>query len=232
MSAAWAEASKVRWIRSLTGFTANISSSKPLLFAMATIAFRLHQLRARTAKLTELKALDLGRTYSNDYGPLGCAGSIGAASKKVSYPSFWVHDVEQPLDLPDSGMATIKYKVTSKTTRTRDGKSKHDADIEIQSIEPVKATKPKLKLAAGMKIAHLGALLPGMIQLDGRPRNGSGQFSPEEAGGPNPHSVAAAYGPGAIAKTVGGVGAAAGLGGLAAARGGSAMRALASKIRR
>ncbi len=200
---------------------------------MPSISRRLFELRARAADLgrvTELKRLDLGRDADlYEYYPCGLGSESSSKKKKTIYPSLCVYRVSTPLEFPDSGKATIEYKVTSKTTRTRDGKQTHDADIEIHSIDPVMGKK---KVPSVRKIKLLAAIAPGMIQLDDRPRNGSGQFSPQGDGGPDPHAMRAAYGPGTIAKTVAGVGAAAGLGGLAAARGGNAMRALLSKLKR
>lgn len=62
-------------------------------------------------------------------------------------------------------------------------------------------------------------LRPGMIAFgDPRPRNNEGEFSPVSEGVPSPHAMAAAYGPGTIAKSLGrgiaaGVGAGVGIGG-------------------
>ena len=62
-------------------------------------------------------------------------------------------------------------------------------------------------------------LRPGMIAFgDPRPRNSEGEFSPVSEGVPSPHAMAAAYGPGTIAKGLGrgvaaGVGAGIGIGG-------------------
>jgi len=115
--------------------------------------------------------------------------------KSKSYPTIWVDGSPKPVELPKRGKAVVDYEIVSKTTRERDGKTTHDASIEIHTIEPVEDGKKKKGIASPVK---LSALRPGMIAF-ARARNTDGEFAPQAAGAADPKAMAAAYGPGAIA---------------------------------
>jgi len=59
---------------------------------------------------------------------------------KEVFPSFYLSDLKNPIDLPDEGTAEIKYKVVSRTESTRDGETKCSYDIEIQELTPTSKT--------------------------------------------------------------------------------------------
>ena len=159
-----------------------------------------------------LSKLDLGRSYEDCCkAPFGCG-----SSPSKSYPTIWVDNSPKPVDLPKKGKAVVDYEIVSKTTRERDGKTTHDASIEIRTIESVEDGKKK---AGSAKPVKLQALRPGMIAFS-RDRNQDGEFAPQSAGTPDPKAMAAAYGPGVIAGgftkgAIEGAGAVAGGGGAA-----------------
>lgn len=185
---------------------------RPLL---AGCTSHLVQLNAALDDAIELAAkVDLGRKpYTGD------CSIPSPATPKVYYPTIWIDDRETPVDLPVSGKAVIDYKVVSRTARERDGKTKHDATIEIQSIEALekKGRKDGRNGTDGTNgkavPVKLSAIVPGMIRFS-RARNSDGEFAPEAGGGPDPATMRAAYGSPNVVK---GMGAAAGLGGTAAA---------------
>lgn len=111
--------------------------------------------------IINLKAVDLGYTY-----PTYPYDSPSSQTKK-RYPSLYIDDRENEIDLPLNGTAKVKFKMVSKTTRQdEDGKKKHSASIEIQSIDPVEeeieaqpgAAKPLKLLKSELRdIIELGA---------------------------------------------------------------------------
>lgn len=126
----------------------------------ATILSARHQLNA----IINLKAVDLAYSY-DDYG-CSPAGSL-STEKKKHYPSLFINDRADDIDLPLSGTATVKYKMRSKTTRQDgDGKQRHSADIEIQSIDPIEEVKAKATGAA-TPIKMAANLQSPREQLDG-----------------------------------------------------------------
>lgn len=98
--------------------------------------------RETLASIINLKAIDLGRSYP-DY-PCGAYPDSGKESKK-DYPSLYISDRDDELNLPLEGEARVKYKLRSKEMRQdHEGKKRHSASIEIHSIDPIKeTTKPK-----------------------------------------------------------------------------------------
>lgn len=54
----------------------------------------------------------------------------------VYYPSLHINASES-LDMPDEGIAQIKYRLGSVTKTTRDGKTRYSCDLEILGIKPV-----------------------------------------------------------------------------------------------
>lgn len=117
-------------------------------------------------RLIELKAVDLGYTYGDmEYGP--CAGA--ASSQKKHFPSLYIHDRANDIDLPLSGKAVITYKLRSKTTRqNEEGNKRHSADIEIQTIDPIKEEEKAPKEGDKAKVRTLSARdeLNGIIRFE------------------------------------------------------------------
>lgn len=102
-------------------------------------------------QLIQLKAIDLGQSYPNY--PVGYGCDAGKESRK-SYPTLYVGDRDTDIDLPLTGTATVKYKLRSKTIRQdEEGKKRHSADIEIQSIDPVEETKALPGTAKPLKMS-------------------------------------------------------------------------------
>ena len=168
--------------------------------------------------------IDLGR---KPMGYCGVACGPTMPQPKVWYPNLWIEGVEQPINLPDTGKATIEYKVTRRTTTDVDGKQRHEASLEVHSIEPAGEGKNgKSQIANGKgsdraKAVKLSSLLaPGLIQFS-RARNTDGEFAPQADETPDPSTMRAAYGPVVRGNKLGAAkvaaGAAAGLGGTAAA---------------
>ena len=157
--------------------------------------------------------LDLGRKPM-DYSK-ACIGPA-EPQPRVWYPTLWIDGLEQPIDLPDKGKATVEYRITRKTTTDIDGKKRHDATVEIQSMEPVKKEEKASKLPGAAKQVKLSSLQPRMIFFDDRPRNPDGHFEPQGDGAPDPATMRAAYGPN-LGAAPAATGAVAGLGGTDAA---------------
>lgn len=102
--------------------------------------------------IIELKAVDLGYTY----GEMEC--NPCSAPQKKHYPTLYIHDRENDIDLPLSGQAIIRYKLRSKTTRqNEEGNKRHSADIEIQTIDPVEEPEKAPKEGEKAKLKTLGA---------------------------------------------------------------------------
>lgn len=85
-----------------------------------------------------MKAFDLGHTYEES--PISVTEAASENEKKVHYPSLYLSGLSEMPDLKDEGEATIKYRVTSRTSTDRDGKKTHSLDLEILSI--CDCTKP------------------------------------------------------------------------------------------
>ncbi len=135
-------------------------------------------LRNKSRLIALSEKLDLGESYG---GP-SIAGSV--ASSKY-YPSIYISR-PKPIDFPETGEATVKYRVASESSsKNRDGKETFSKSIEILSIEPV--TKERLK--------KFCSKLESIELADPRPRNGMGQYAPQgNEGAPDPNTMAAAYG--------------------------------------
>lgn len=180
--------------------------------------------RERLNEIIELKAYDLGETYPS----YGCGPSDCNVAAKKSYPTLYVSGRETDIDLPLSGEAKIKYRLRSKTIRQdEDGKKRHSADIEIQSIEPVEGKKKLEGSATPIKMSARQRL-DSIIKLgnDPRPRNRLGMFDDSD-GGPNQKAIHATYRPGVSAGEALAGGAIAGVGSTAS---GAAIKALMAKL--
>lgn len=130
--------------------------------------------------LTEFGALDLG-TSRDEYGC--CPISGGEKQKKVvRYPEFRMHDFPgDPMDFPEEGEATIKFKTTERAKRKGyDGKMNKTVSIEVTSIDPGKAK-------------DLSALIAATEFTDPRPRNPQGVFVESSEAGTNPDTMRKAY---------------------------------------
>jgi hypothetical protein len=111
--------------------------------------------RLKLKDILEFKATDLG--YTNDY-----PGCCDYEPSKKRYPSLYVSDKDEAIDLPLSGMARVKYKLMGTTTRQdEEGKKKHSADIQIESIEPIEDEDPK----EGVKPINYASKLKDLIEL-------------------------------------------------------------------
>ena len=158
-----------------------------------------------TARLVELAAkMDLGESYGE------CASFPCEPKSKPEkhYPTIYISGKEKPIDLPESGTATVQYVVRGRSINKRDGKERHSADIEIRTIEPEEEKEEKTLPGSAKKVSvKLSRLVPGMIeasalgdpmivgihrseiQFGDRSRNNDGQFVGQETGGIDPHSM-------------------------------------------
>lgn len=183
-------------------------------------------LRAQLNAIIELKAMDLGRSYGES-----CVGPGETPTRKY-YPTLYVSDRPDEIDLPLSGEAKVKFKLKSKTSRQdEDGKTRHSADIEIHSIDPISDTKRKPIEGDKAKLLSVRARLNEIIQMaDPRPRNTLGEFSGGEEVGPTPNQIGTVYKQGA--KSVGGLLASGAVAGVGASLGGSAIKSVLEKVRK
>ncbi len=122
---------------------------------------------ARSAVLVMLKAMDLGHSYEG----------VSESPSSKHYPCIYVNDREEPIDLPLSGHAHVKYKLRSKTARQDEsGKVRHSADIEIHSMDPI--IEEKNEPVEGEHAKLLSADVVGVIQfiMNLNPKN-KGKFT-------------------------------------------------------
>lgn len=99
------------------------------------------------------KTLDLGQTRkeqhgSDDYGcypcgpgPVELSDEEKAEAKKKweeekQYPTFYVSNRKGNPQIPMEGVATIRYKIHSKTTTDTDDGTRYSMDIEVQEFTP------------------------------------------------------------------------------------------------
>lgn len=133
------------------------------------MSFRV-QLKER---LVELAAkLDLGRqpeTSCIGYGPK-------ESRPRTWYPGLYIDGIKEPIDLPLTGKAIIDYKLTRKSTTIVNDEERHDASLDVISIEPMDAAKKQPKALPGSaKLVKTGLelsakstgnrLRPRMIEL-------------------------------------------------------------------
>jgi len=124
--------------------------------------------------------IDLGTT-PEPYKP---CEPMSVGKPQTYYPSLYIDNKSTSFkDVPDEGVATIKYRVTSRSSNWRDGKEKHGMNIDVLSINP----KSKLK--------ELNAILDARLnEFDSRPRTAEGTFeSQAQTGMPDPISIKRAY---------------------------------------
>jgi hypothetical protein len=82
------------------------------------------------------KAIDLGRRLGNDI-----AIAVGGDSERVHYPDLHIGDIDEPrlLNIPDSGEATIRFRVVhrSHSEHERNGKKERRCSVtlEVQKID-------------------------------------------------------------------------------------------------
>jgi hypothetical protein len=207
-----------------------VSKNRAARTARDKLAKKVSVLRHLTAReeLIQLKAIDLGYSYESMYG--GCGIDVAAKPDRKNYPSFYVSDRPDELDIPMEGQAVIKYKLRSKEMRQNEkGEKKHSASLEIHSIDPIKEDK-KPKQGERAKLVKFRAELDSIIHFgDPRKRNNLGEFSGAE-GGPDPTAMGITYKSGLISSAVGGAAGAAG--GLAVTKGPAAIKSLLSKIKK
>lgn len=79
-----------------------------------------------------MKAIDLGRKSE---GPLG----LPEKPSEKYYPSLYVDGDKELADLPECGTMTVYFKVNSRTTSERDGKTTSSISLEIQQILDVES---------------------------------------------------------------------------------------------
>lgn len=126
--------------------------------------------RDELGAIINLKAVDLGYSY-------GDCGLTAPSQSKKSYPSLYISDRDSDIDLPLTGTATVKYKLRSKTIRQdEEGKKRHSADIEIQSIDPIeeeqkgaKQLSIKLSVRDQLDLICFGKAKRKKIRIKGRP---------------------------------------------------------------
>jgi hypothetical protein len=91
------------------------------------------------------KAIDLGKKYDDLASPV----SISEIKDKVHYPDLYISDTEETrlLDMPDSGTATIKFRVVSRhhSEDKRNGEKKRRCSLtlEVMAIDFEDAPKKK-----------------------------------------------------------------------------------------
>lgn len=172
------------------GATAAISPAQPLNEGESAVSRLMARLRpgkaanriyrhldSKLSGMVQLKATDLGTDYGSMYDPC-CSSACKVAGQKKYYPSLYISDRADDLDLPMTGTATIKYKLRSKTTRQdEEGKKKHSAEIEVQSIDPdVEEEKP---IKDGAKQLKFSVRLKKIVKK----HKGVEERVPEEEGG-------------------------------------------------
>lgn len=163
---------------------------------------RLIQLGAEIDAHLRHFEVDLG-TKVEPYKPMMVPE--GEQKPRVEYPCLYIYGRKDKgiFDLPTKGKAVVNYRIRGKTIRSdNDGEDRYSADIEIRSIDPVKAkpaSKDKMDLAA--IIASYTTDLS-----DGRARDRSGQYAAGDAP-PRPEDIAAAYGAKKKKRTAIGIGA-------------------------
>jgi hypothetical protein len=73
--------------------------------------------------------------------PGPCSPSIGGGIDRPYYPTLHL-EWDESYDLPDDGILTVKFHKRRETnTETDDGKERQSVELEITSIEKVKAVK-------------------------------------------------------------------------------------------
>lgn len=94
--------------------------------------------------------IDLGKEVKDYGGDMPVPESPEKAVKmKTVYPSVYICGKKELLTLPDTGEATIKFKVVSREVSSRksgekEPKERFEVELEIHAIEP-KATPKKEK---------------------------------------------------------------------------------------
>lgn len=175
---------------------------------------QLVELNARAdAALREFGAIDLGYKWGDNWcGP----AASSAEAKKVQYPGIYISNLkEDPGEIPDSGKATIEYKLTGRNMREENGKKTHGMTLDVLSFEPISAAKADAKAKAEGKAVKMGSVRV-LRQFSDRTRNGDGQFVGGATGGADPVTMRQAYGgkpaknpllaPGAAAAALAGAG--------------------------
>ena len=156
--------------------SARLSGIKPVRY-IGQVGGNTEMSARQELDLIQLKAVDLGYTY--DTAGYGCYPSSEKPNKKY-FPTLYINDREDELGLPLSGVAKIKFRLKSKTTRQdENGKQRHSADIEVQSIDPIEeeANQPTSKLQGSAKSVQMSArneLIQFAIKID--PKN-EGKFT-------------------------------------------------------
>jgi len=80
--------------------------------------------------------IDLGKESS---GPC-CVDMPSPSERKKYYPSLYL-DWDDEYNLPKSGTMVVRFKKRSETTRETDKETSQSVELEILSIEDVKADK-------------------------------------------------------------------------------------------
>lgn len=79
------------------------------------------------------KTISLG-VERPDYGSPEVAAPEEPKKTKLAYPSLYISDLKESIEMPDSGEATIKFKVVERRETERDGKTSCSYDLEVQDI--------------------------------------------------------------------------------------------------
>lgn len=85
-----------------------------------------------------MSKIDLGRSLKDELEPI----SISELKEETRYPCLHISDIEDKrlAEMPDTGEATIRYKIRSRThdEQERKGKKRHSCSVtlDIISIDP------------------------------------------------------------------------------------------------
>lgn len=94
-----------------------------------------------------MKTISLG-VERPDYGDSPVASQSEPKKTKMSYPSLYISDLKESIEMPDSGEATIKFKVVERRETERDGKTSCSYDLEVQDISFLGKTSSKKEESA------------------------------------------------------------------------------------
>jgi len=81
----------------------------------------------------KMKSISLG-TERPDYSDSPISAPEEPKKTKMVYPSLYISDLKESIEMPDSGEATIKFKVIERRETERDGKTSCSYDLEVQDI--------------------------------------------------------------------------------------------------
>jgi hypothetical protein len=112
----------------------------------------------------ETKSYDLGYTYDE---PTALASSPDKESEssekpKMHYPSLYMGNLKEVIDLPDEGEAIIKFKVTERAVTDRNGEKSCRLDLEVHSLSPLSSSKETSSSKSGDLDSAMKAIEAGL----------------------------------------------------------------------